>query len=245
MAIQSAGPKASLRHHQLGPSEIALFLGNILSAQRQSLERQDARRKHSDIANAKIVTLVREVKAFLRHPEQHVDTIYEKLSEIEHIVDPDQKARSKKHGGPKFESAAGLDRSSARPGRYWTRLTAGGVIYFSWKSSPMSKRISGYPRQLNETYETPPLPFGTRGRLVCAFIEHALQLMPIVAMLLKVDCDSGKTRAYLDCPAFAGKIILLNCIVRFERPGAKRPSDNLWDRQHQDPPTIRYARGPK
>src|SRR6516164_2616758 len=138
----------------------------------------------------------------------------------------------------------------------------------------MSQRQSGYPRQPNETYETPSWvvqvvaqylrkhclhiwapadeessrlvlalraegftvtataddflvrtclphsridavttnpPFGQGGRLACQFIAHALELVPIVAMLLRIDFDSGKTRTNLfrDCPAFAHKISTL------------------------------------
>jgi hypothetical protein len=90
-------------------------------------------------------------------------------------------------------------------------------------------------------------PFGTRGRLACRFIEHALELAPIVAMLLRIDFDSGRTRLHLfrDCPAFAQKIVLLHRIVWFEHEGAKEPSENhcwaVWDSQHHGPPTIAYA----
>jgi hypothetical protein len=155
----------------------------------------------------------------------------------------------------------------------------------------MSQRQSGYPRQPNETYETPPWvvqvvaqhlrqhclhvwapadeessrlvlalrdegfsvtatadhflarnslphsrvdavvtnpPFGRGGRLACQFIAHALELVPIVAMLLRIDFDSGKTRTNLfrDCKAFAHKIVLLDRIVWFEREGAPGPSEN-------------------
>jgi hypothetical protein len=92
-------------------------------------------------------------------------------------------------------------------------------------------------------------PFGVGGRLGCQFIAHALELVPVVAMLLRVDFDSGKTRTPLfrDCPTFVGKIILLDRIVWFEPPIAS-PSENfawfLWNRTHQGPPTISYARRP-
>jgi hypothetical protein len=93
-------------------------------------------------------------------------------------------------------------------------------------------------------------PYGTSGRLACAFIQHALTLVPVVAMLLRVDFDSGKTRTPLfgGCAAFAGKIVLLDRIAWFEREGAA-PSDNhawfIWDkRRHQRLPTISYARRP-
>jgi hypothetical protein len=182
----------------------------------------------------------------------------------------------------------------------------------------MSQRISSYPRQANECYETPGWvtrivvrhfrdrycedlwdpadgpaskianalraegfrvtatrddflrktaspdaeilsivtspPYGPSGRLACAFIEHALKLVPIVAMLLRVDFDSGKTRTHLfrDCAAFTHKIVLLDRIIFFERDDgtAEAPSDNhawyLWDQRRVErrPPTIGYARQP-
>jgi hypothetical protein len=85
---------------------------------------------------------------------------------------------------------------------------------------------------------------------VQAFIEHALALTkPIggaVAMLLRCDHDSARTRSYLfaNCLAFAKKIILTKRIVWFERPGAA-PSFNhawfVWDWQRKGKPTIEYA----
>jgi hypothetical protein len=78
--------------------------------------------------------------------------------------------------------------------------------------------------------------------------EHALELVPVVAMLLRVDFDSGVTRRHLfeHCPAFALKLVLLDRIVWFESPGKQaRPSDNhawfLWDKQHRGKPIIAYA----
>jgi hypothetical protein len=93
-------------------------------------------------------------------------------------------------------------------------------------------------------------PFGYGGRLACQFIAHSLDLVPVVAMLLRIDFDSGKTRVNLfrDCPDFDRKIVLLDRIVWFEREGAKGPSENhcwcLWNKRHRGPPTINYARRP-
>jgi hypothetical protein len=172
----------------------------------------------------------------------------------------------------------------------------------------LSQRNSGYPRQLNEAYDTPvaPIlalvpflrargaahvwdaaagagnivrtlsgqgfivtgttadfftetvptgvdtivtnpPFGTRGRLAVRFIERAVELMSIVAMLLRVDFDSAKTCTHLfrDNPLFAQKLTLLNRIVWFQREHHDSPSENhawfVWDRRHHGPPTIAYA----
>lgn len=90
-------------------------------------------------------------------------------------------------------------------------------------------------------------PFGAGGRLACKFIGHALELVPIVCMLLRIDYDSGRTRTHVfrDCPAFAQKIVLLDRIVWFIKLDAPGPSENhawfVWNRQHRGPPTISYA----
>src|SRR5262245_22346152 len=44
-------------------------------------------------------------------------------------------------------------------------------------------------------------PYGAGGQLACQFITRALALAPVVAMLLRNDFDSGKTRTGLfrDC----------------------------------------------
>jgi hypothetical protein len=88
-------------------------------------------------------------------------------------------------------------------------------------------------------------PYGAGGRLAVCFIEHALKLVPITAMLLRVDFDSGRTRQHLfrNCPAFACKLTLLDRIEWF--PGEYGSSTNhawfIWDRQHSGAPTIAYA----
>jgi hypothetical protein len=81
------------------------------------------------------------------------------------------------------------------------------------------------------------------------FIEHALTLADIVAVLLRIDFDSAVTRRHLfaDCPIFAGKIVLLHRIRWF--PGSTgSPSFNhawhLWDRAHLGAPRIAYAINP-
>lgn len=89
------------------------------------------------------------------------------------------------------------------------------------------------------------------------FIIRALELMRPrrgqVAMLLRADFDSGKTRTkfFRDCPAWAKKIVLLQRIVWFEpepRADGKKPagpSENhafyIWDWCHEGPPTIGYG----
>jgi hypothetical protein len=94
-------------------------------------------------------------------------------------------------------------------------------------------------------------PYGFGGRLACQFIEHALELVPVVVMLLRIDFDSDKTRTgpFRDCAAFDRKIVLLDRIVWFEREGAPGLSENhswcVWNRRHQGPPTITYAARPR
>jgi hypothetical protein len=93
-------------------------------------------------------------------------------------------------------------------------------------------------------------PYGKGGRLAYKLIAHALELASTVAMLLRVDFDSGKTRADLfrDCKHYAHKIVLLDRIVWFEREDASNPSDNhawfIWehgDRPRPGEATIYYA----
>ena len=96
-------------------------------------------------------------------------------------------------------------------------------------------------------------PYGKRGELAEAFIRHAVFELkpPIAAFLLRVDYDSAKTRRdiFRDCPYFAGKIVLLDRIVWFERKGAAGPSENhawfIWTRTGPRPrdgrPWIAYG----
>ncbi len=87
------------------------------------------------------------------------------------------------------------------------------------------------------------------------FCEHALALTkPVggfVAMLLRVDFDSAKTRAHLfrDCRAWSKKIVLTKRIVWFVDPDTGKPksspSENhawfVWNHGHFGPATIEYA----
>jgi hypothetical protein len=91
-------------------------------------------------------------------------------------------------------------------------------------------------------------PYGADGRnlIACAFIRHALKFdVRTVAMLLRIDFDSAKTRVdiFRDCPTFAGKIVLLDRVKWFDGPSA--PSDNhawfIWDRQHRGRRWTDYA----
>lgn len=91
-------------------------------------------------------------------------------------------------------------------------------------------------------------PYGRRGELGEAFAYHALKIgAPIVALLLRVDFDSAKTRRRLfgECPFFAGKIVLLDRIDWFARPGKAGSSTNhawfIWSRVHRGRPWISYG----
>jgi hypothetical protein len=97
-------------------------------------------------------------------------------------------------------------------------------------------------------------PYGKGGRTAQQFIEQALEFTRpskgSVAMLLKIDFDSGKTRRHVfaDCPAFAGKVVLNDRIEWFKSVNGNKSSDNhawyLWSWQHVGRPTISYARDP-
>lgn len=92
-------------------------------------------------------------------------------------------------------------------------------------------------------------PYGGRGNLALRFIEKALdETKPhgIVAMLLKVDFDSGRTRTHVfrDHSAWSLKLVLLDRIRWFE-PAIAPPSENhawfVWRWGHKGPATIAYG----
>jgi hypothetical protein len=82
------------------------------------------------------------------------------------------------------------------------------------------------------------------------FVERAIALMKatrgMVAMLLRVDWDSAKTRSHLfrDCPAWGRKIVLTKRI-RWIEGSTGSPSENhawhVWSWRHRGHPTIGYA----
>ena len=94
-------------------------------------------------------------------------------------------------------------------------------------------------------------PYGQQGKLAVRFIERALDLMRprrgAVAMLLKVDFDSGLTRRrfFADCPAWMTKVVLLKRIQWFKSPTGNTSSDNhawhLWSWRHDGPPRLVYG----
>lgn len=132
-----------------------------------------------------------------------------------------------------------------------------------WEPAPGKGQLSGAFRELGfdviETHEdfftlseptadaivTNP-PFGVQGKMAAMFARRALKCRGIrmVALLMRVDYDSAKTRVdiFRDCSGFAGKVILLDRIKWF--PGESGPSDNhawyVWDRKHRGSPWIEY-----
>jgi hypothetical protein len=79
-----------------------------------------------------------------------------------------------------------------------------------------------------------------------AIVTNSLTLdVAMIAMLLKIDFDSGSTRVHLfqDCPQWARKIVLLDRIKWFAGPS--EPSENhawyVWNQNHRGPPIISYA----
>ena len=84
--------------------------------------------------------------------------------------------------------------------------------------------------------------------LATEFIERALSLIPangFVAMLLRADFDSAKTRRHLfaDCRTFSKKIVLTKRI-RWIEGSTGSPSFNhawyVWERAHRGPPKLAY-----
>jgi hypothetical protein len=94
-------------------------------------------------------------------------------------------------------------------------------------------------------------PYGIQGKLAERFIERALELTRphkgVVAMLLKVDFDSGSTRRrfFADCPAWLTKLVLLKRIEWFKSQNGMTPSENhawyVWSWRHDGPPRIAYG----
>jgi len=77
-----------------------------------------------------------------------------------------------------------------------------------------------------------------------AFIEKALSLVSMVAMLLRCDFDHAKTRQHLFGEGFAKKLVLTKRIRWFEDTKGS-PSFNhawfIWDHNHEGPPTLAYG----
>jgi hypothetical protein len=90
-------------------------------------------------------------------------------------------------------------------------------------------------------------PYGAGNRLAQRFVELALQRCAgTVAMLLTANFDSAKTRHHLfrDCPRFSKKIVLVDHIRFFDRPGSMDGSTDhawfVWRSVTWSPPTLAY-----
>lgn len=134
-----------------------------------------------------------------------------------------------------------LERAGLRVGAA-TDIRTGGDFFAHMRMPPGCSMIVTNP------------PYSCAGR----FIEHALRLAApragMVAMLLRVDFDSGKTRRHLfaDCPQWAKKVVLLDRIAWFTEQNGKpkaSPSENhawyVWSYRHMGPATIGYVEKPK
>jgi hypothetical protein len=107
------------------------------------------------------------------------------------------------------------------------------------------------PRRFDLLCSNPP--YGHAGKLALRFIEKSLELVTaqgdgMIALLLKADFDSGKTRAHVFAgePRFAGKLVLRRRIIWFpDEEVVAAPSQNhawfLWRSDHQRLPTIQYG----
>lgn len=111
----------------------------------------------------------------------------------------------------------------------------------------MSNPPGDHGRGVDAIVTNPPYGADKRGKLASDFIRHALTLHHIrfVAMLLRVDFDSAKTRVdiFRDNVHFAAKVVLLDRIKWF--PGPNAPSDNhawfVWDNMNAgSPPRMIY-----
>jgi hypothetical protein len=144
-----------------------------------------------------------------------------------------------------WEPAAGEGGMAAAFARAGFSVTAtdlsGGVNFLDDKA----QAISPY----NAIATNPP--YGFQGKLAERFIERALDLtrpsQGAVAMLLKVDFDSGLTRRrfFADCPAWGTKLVLLRRIEWFKSLNGNTPSDNhawyIWSWRHDGPPRLAYG----
>jgi hypothetical protein len=140
-------------------------------------------------------------------------------------------------GGNCWEPAAGSGKMVAVLGKHFDKVLATDAqqkeSFFDFECASDSNAIITNP------------PYDQAQK----FAEHALRLTcparGMVALLLRVDFDSAKTRAHLfdDCAAWAKKVVLLKRITWFK--GEKSPSYNhawyIWSWRHEGPATIAYA----
>jgi hypothetical protein len=137
-----------------------------------------------------------------------------------------------------WEPAAGHPALARALKAYGYRVTATRSDFFLRTRLPHDR--------VDAIVTNPPYGDDKRGQIAADFIRHALSLpVRTVAMLLRVDFDSAKTRVDLfrDNSRFATKLVLLNRVKWFE--GKSGPSDNhawfLWDAAHRGPPRLAYC----
>lgn len=140
-------------------------------------------------------------------------------------------------GGPCWEPACGTGKMVEVLGKYFDSVLATDAqqneSFFDFGCAGEAKAIITNP------------PYSEAQK----FAEHALKLMEpckgMVALLLRVDFDSAKTRAHLfdDCTAWCKKVVFLKRIMWFK--GESSPSYNhafyIWSWRHEGPATIAYA----
>jgi hypothetical protein len=142
-----------------------------------------------------------------------------------------------------WEPAAGAGGMAAALAKGGFAVTAtdliGGVNFLDAKMPGRIDAIASNP------------PYGLQGKLAERFIERGLELtrpsQGAVAMLLKVDFDSGLTRRrfFADCPAWMTKLVLLKRIEWFKSVNGNTPRDNhawyIWSWRHDGLPRLAYG----
>jgi hypothetical protein len=137
-----------------------------------------------------------------------------------------------------WEPAAGHPALARALKAYGYRVTATRSDFFLRTRLPHDR--------VDAIVTNPPYGEDKRGQIAADFIRHALSLpVRVVAMLLRNDFDSAKTRVDLfrDNRRFATKLVLLNRVKWFDGPSA--PSDNhawfIWDARYHGPPRLAYC----
>lgn len=167
----------------------------------------------------------------------------------------------KRHEGdlyetPSWVTAALLAEGFRQPNRIWEPAEGSGKMVRVFNIL-LPCPVIGTDVRTGHDFLTIPLPVGCDCiitnppyDLATEFIHRALSLMRQVdgqvMMLLRTDFDHAKSRRnlFMDCPAFAKKLVLTKRIRWFEDSDGS-PSFNhawfLWDWKHIGPPTLAYG----
>ena len=151
------------------------------------------------------------------YPRQ-ADELYETPKWVAKVVAPWLRVQSVREI---WEPAAGPGRLAAALWEEGFLVHATSANFFTTEKIPAVDAI----------VTNPPYGRSRNGNVAAAFVRTALGMrIPIVAMLMPVDFDSGKTRQdiFRHCSAFIGKIVLLDRIVFFQRPGAAPSTNHAW-----------------